>query len=352
MNDFREDADQPDAEDARGGFDSPPTDYDPLFATWEESSEATASRGADVDFLLGRSGRQRSQLFERGEDPLMWELPAVEPFRPEGVGASASTRSTGSGQAWYPTPPPYEPPVTDIQRRLHEGTITVPRPARRWTVTARELVETALLALLIFLAVRASFQNFRVEGASMQPSLQNGEYLIVNKLTYAGIDTSIFNFLPFYEAEDDSVRHLWDDPSRGDIIVFRAPTSISRDFIKRIIGLPGETVEIDESGVVSVDGAVLTEPYISGATTCNLSCTRVIPEANTPEARADCGSNACYFVMGDNRQNSSDSRQGWLVPEENIIGKALLTYWNEGNLDVDLAPNHSVGISDDAAAEE
>jgi hypothetical protein len=56
--------------------------------------------------------------------------------------------------------------------------------------------------------------------------------------------------------------------------------------------------------------------------------------------------------MGDNRANSSDSRQGWLVPEENIIGKALLTYWKEGNLDVDLAPNHSVGISDDAAAEE
>jgi hypothetical protein len=78
----------------------------------------------------------------------------------------------------------------------------------------------------------------------------------------------------------------------------------------------------------------------------------VIPEANTPEAQADCGSNACYFVMGDNRANSSDSRQGWLVPEENIIGKALLTYWKEGNLDVDLAPNHSVGISDDAAAEE
>jgi signal peptidase I len=351
MNDYREEADRTGDEDRMRGFDPPPTDYDPLFSTWGESSEVTASRDADVNFLLGRAGPFQSQLFDRGGDALAWELPAAEPFRLDA--AAARTDSTVSGQTWYPGPPPYQPPATDAQRRLQEGTITVPRPGRRWAVTLRELVETALLAVLIFLAVRASFQNFQVEGASMQPSLQDGEYLIVNKLTYAGLDTSIFDFLPFYEAETDSVHHLWDAPSRGDIIVFHAPTSIDRDFIKRIIGLPGDTVEINEStGAVSVNGIALTEPYVGGTTNCNAACTRVIPKANTQESRDDCGSNACYFVLGDNRQNSSDSRGGWLVPEENIIGKALLTYWNQGNLDVDLAPNHSVGITDDAAAQE
>ena len=279
----------------------------------------------------------------RPEDALVWETPLAEPFRP-------GPRE----RAWYPLTPAaaYESPAATLGHAVPAGAIAIPRPERRWLVTARELVETLLLAVLIFLAVRASFQNFRVEGASMQPSLQDGEYLIVNKLSYAEIDMSVFDWLPFYESGGQSVNHIWDSPSRGDIIVFQAPTSTSRDFIKRIIGLPGDTVEINEiSGQVSVNGEPLPEPYIQGATTCSANCMRVIPKANTAESQADCGSNACYFVLGDNRQNSSDSRQGWLVPEENIIGKALITYWHEGNLDVDLAPDHSPE-ADKATAEE
>ena len=299
----------------------------------------------DVDFLLGHDSR-RFRVMEnaRAEDALVWETPLAEPFR---QGAARTGVVAGA-----------DPRCRTILRSrtcrsaVQPGAIAIPRPERRWLVTARELVETLLLAVLIFLAVRASFQNFRVEGASMQPSLQDGEYLIVNKLSYAEIDMSIFDWLPFYDADEQSVNHIWDSPSRGDIIVFQAPTSTSRDFIKRIIGLPGDTVEINEStGEVSVNGEPLPEPYIQGQTTCSATCMREIPEANTPESQADCGSNACYFVLGDNRQNSSDSRQGWLVPEENIIGKALITYWHEGNLDVNLAPNHSPE-ADKAAAEE
>jgi signal peptidase I len=111
-------------------------------------------------------------------------------------------------------------------------------------------------------------------------------------------------------------------PDQGDIIVFRAPTSPNRDFIKRIIGLPGDTIEITPEGEVILNGETLDEPYIQGITNCSSKCDGpiTIPAEGSPEARAECGSDACYFVMGDNRQNSSDSRQDWLVPLESIHG--------------------------------
>jgi len=254
----------------------------------------------------------------------------------------------------YPVLPyPRDDELSELRHRLREGTVVVPR-RRAWSVTVQELVETLLLAVLIFLAIGGipdwvpgaeggggSIQNFRVEGASMEPSLDSGEYLIVNKLAYAEIDMSIFDWLPFFESGDDPVHHLWDSPSRGDVIVFRAPTNLSRDFIKRIIGVPGDTVEIDrESNTVRLNGEVITESYIQGETTCTSSCGPwIVPER-------------AYFVMGDNRQNSSDSRQGWFVPEENIVGKALITYWRNGGPELDLAPNHKVSFTSEAAAEE
>jgi len=244
----------------------------------------------------------------------------------------------------------YRDRLTELQRRLRQETVTIPTEEGRWAVTVRELVETLLLAALIFLAVRASFQNFRVEGASMQPSLEDGEYLIVNKLSYAELDLGALDWLPFFESGDNPVRNLWDDPDRGDVIVFRAPTSPDRDFIKRVIGLPGDTVEISGSTQeVFVNGQKIDEPYIQGTTSCGAGeCTFVVPEAGSPEAQAECASEECYFVMGDNRQNSSDSRQGWLVPKENIIGKTLITYWHDGGPNVSLAPNHSVGSAEEA----
>ena len=242
----------------------------------------------------------------------------------------------------YPRPPyAGADEFTELRRRLRQETVVVPKRARIWSVTIRELAETLLLAVLIFLAVRASMQNFRVEGQSMQPSLDNGEYLIVNKLTYSQIDLSIFDWIPFFDSGANPVHHLWATPDRGDVIVFRAPTNPDRDFIKRIIGVPGDVVEIeDTTGKVRVNGEALDEPYIEGQTACHGACGPwQVPERS-------------YFVMGDNRQNSSDSRQGWFVPEQNIIGKALITYWHDGNPELDLAPNHKVSITGEAAAEE
>lgn len=311
--------------------DQPAHAYDPFLNPWAERTRAR-SRSPFEDDLFHVGGRHAPERVHRHE-----EFPAYPPTR---------EREDVYTPPYYPQP--YQPAtesMTDLQRRLREETVTIPRREGRWAVTVRELAETLLLAVLIFLAVRASFQNFRVEGASMQPSLQNGEYLIVNKLAYTQLDLSFLNWLPFFEA-GGSPKHLWSEPGRGDVVVFRSPTSINRDFIKRIIGIPGDSVEIDdESGEVAVNGQPLDEPYIQGATHCGSQCTRQIPLKDSPEARAECGSNSCYFVMGDNRQNSSDSRQGWLVPEENIIGKALITYWHDGRPDLAPAPNRSVGLA-------
>jgi signal peptidase I len=126
----------------------------------------------------------------------------------------------------------------------------------------------------------------------------------------------------------------------GDIIVFQAPTSPNRDFVKRVIAGPGQEVEIIDGVEVRVDGHRLDEPHANGITQCNkqFGCSFRIPPNLQPSIfghaaspisnliggpvvdNSACQTTACYFVMGDNRQNSSDSRQGWLVPVDNIIG--------------------------------
>jgi signal peptidase I len=312
-----------------GGERRTPRPFDPLFDPWPREREpAPAARAHDDLFDLAPVSEA-----EETDAGFQW-------YRPYTPGADD-----------YPHryQPAYEERLTELQRRLREETLTLPHPERRWVVTVRELAETLLLAVLIFLAVRASFQNFRVEGASMQPSLEDGEYLIVNKLSYAQLDTGILDWLPFV-SDNGGSDYIWGKPTRGDVIVFRAPTATDRDFIKRIIGVPGDTIIIhEESGEVEVNGTVLAEPYIQGATRCNGECEIHVPASGTDEALERCGSEECYFVMGDNRQNSSDSRQGWLVPKENIIGKALITYWHQGGPELDLAPNHSVSQAEETA---
>ena len=353
MRDFEETDGWDSAEGDGFGDGASVSEYDPLFSPWAALSGETASfertapapgAGTDpLDAYAALSGESWAPPY--ADDRLSWEGASYAAgsafdeaaFRPSG-GRPSSWYATRWGEAWADYAQ-----LTEAQRRLREGVITIPRPARRWPVIVREFAETVLLAVLIFLSVRASFQNFKVDGISMSPSLEDGEYLIVNKLSYAEVDLSVLDWLPFFDSGDNPVRHLWGKPSRGDVVVFRAPTSPDRDFIKRIIGTPGDTLEITPDGRVIVNGSVLDEPYANGQTTCNSStCRWEIPESGSEAAYAQCGSANCYFVMGDNRQNSSDSRQGWLVPEENIIGKALITYWHDGGPELELAPNHGV----------
>jgi signal peptidase I len=128
----------------------------------------------------------------------------------------------------------------------------------------------------------------------MEPNYWENEWLIVNKLAYT-----------------------CGEPQRGDIIVFHPPVPSSRPYIKRIIGLPGESVEII-NGIIYIhqaDGStiILDEPYIKESFTTNYNIS-IIPEGE-------------YFVMGDNRNNSSDSRNGWTVSEEKIVGRAWISIW-------------------------
>ncbi len=326
----------------------PPPEYDPLTSPWgESSSNPYPPHEEETDPISGPAWPAVESA--SGEEPPGWE---TRPSSAPRLERHLDVRQPIGSQRLYGQA--VEP--SDWQRALPERTAPALRPRGRWAITAREVVETLLLALLIFLAVRTSLQNYRVEGASMMPSLENGEYLIVNKLTYAEIDLSVFNWLPFYDAGDNPVHYLWDSPDRGDIVVFRSPRDaargVDRNFVKRIIGVPGDTITITSEGnQVLVNGQLIEEPYIQDSMRCNRSCGPwEIPPPNTAESVAACGSSACYFVMGDNRQNSSDSRQGWLVPKENIIGKALITYWGDGGPELNLAPNRSLGLSDEAAA--
>jgi len=151
-----------------------------------------------------------------------------------------------------------------------------------------DLLETIILAVVLFFAINAVSARVRVDGFSMVPTLQDGEYVLVNRLAFR-------NKLP----------------ERGDIIVFVSPQVSDLDLIKRVIGLPGDTIRIS-GGEVQVNGQVLNEPYIAAAPIYN-------GEWNVPEGN--------LFVLGDNRNDSSDSHAWGLLPIDNVIGKAILIYW-------------------------
>jgi signal peptidase I len=151
-----------------------------------------------------------------------------------------------------------------------------------------DVLETILLSLLLFLAINAVSARIRVDGFSMEPTLHSGEYVIVNKVTY-----------------------YLDDPERGDIVVFHFPRQPDQEYIKRIIGLPGDQVRIDDS-FVYVNDRMLDEPYINADPAYDGSWT--VPDGQ-------------FFVLGDNRNNSSDSHNWGFVPVEFVIGKAVFVYW-------------------------
>ena len=152
-----------------------------------------------------------------------------------------------------------------------------------------DLLETIVLSLILFVGINAVSARIRIESISMQPTLYAGNYVIVNKIAYK-IGT----------------------PGRGDVIIFHYPPDPNREpYIKRVIGLPGDKVEIG-NGKVLVNGTALVEPYIKAPPSYAGSWT--VPQNS-------------LFVLGDNRNNSSDSHSWGMVPLANVIGKAEVVYW-------------------------
>jgi signal peptidase I len=154
----------------------------------------------------------------------------------------------------------------------------------------REVGITILIAVAVFVLLRLTVQSYTVVMSSMEPNFQQGECIMVNKVCYHS-----------------------SGPQRGQVIIFNPPFDSEYPFIKRVIGLPGETVEIKD-GNVFINGTALEEDeYIMAPPSYTMSA-KEIPENE-------------YFVLGDNRNNSNDSHTGWTVPRDNIIGKAWFIYW-------------------------
>ena len=194
------------------------------------------------------------------------------------------------------------------------------RPRQRATgIGARrlawEVIQTLFLTLVVFLAIRSVADNFRVSGASMESTFQEGQLLGVNKVVYAHVDgTLVEGLVP--STWQGSVEYLFGGPQRGDIVVFRMRIGRNRALVKRIIGLPGDRVLI-EAGGLFVNGQPVDEPYV------HFPDQESYPGDGEPIEVPD----GSYFVLGDNRPESSDSREGWFVPVENLVGRAWLSYW-------------------------
>jgi signal peptidase I len=161
--------------------------------------------------------------------------------------------------------------------------------------------------LLALLVLHVSVQTFRIDGDSMEPTLRDQEFVLINKAAY-----------------------LFQPPARGDVIVFQYPLDPQQNYVKRIIAIPGDIISVVNQ-TVTINGVTLHEDYINKDDAVN---------PYPPIIRYIVGPNE-YFVMGDNRGDSSDSRDWGFVPRQNIIGKAELIYWPTGAHNFGALPNVS-----------
>lgn len=175
-----------------------------------------------------------------------------------------------------------------------------PAPEKKAHGFWRDLIETILMAVVLFLLLNAATSRVRVYNVSMQPTLFEGNLLVVNKLAYK-----------------------LGEPKHGDIIVFHYQGTVTEDYIKRVIGLPGDTINVS-NGVVKVNGQAITEPYIA-------ELPGYTGQWKVPEGE--------LFVLGDNRNHSSDSHDWGFVQKDWVVGKAIVVYWPLDRIRVLLNPD-------------
>jgi len=184
----------------------------------------------------------------------------------------------------------------------------------RWQTMLKEYAEALIVALILAFFIRSFVvQAFKIPSGSMLQTLQIGDHLLVTKFAY-GVKIPFTNIMVFER----------EGPERGDVIVFDFPEDPSKDFIKRVVAVPGDVIEIREKRVF-LNGEELSEPYIQ-----HVDASTSVPRRDNfgpvmvPENK--------YFVMGDNRDESYDSRFWGFVERNTIAGKALILYWSWENL--------------------
>ena len=178
----------------------------------------------------------------------------------------------------------------------------------------REYAEAIFIAVLLALAIRqAGVQAFTIPSGSMMETLLVGDYILVNKFLYGAE-------LPFSDTHLPGLRK----PERGDIVVFKYPNDESRDFIKRIVAVGGDTVQVQDNRVM-LNGRLIEEPYVRPGSIPAVPSTHCGYLYGCDSLTVPPGS---YFVMGDNRDSSQDSRYWGFVRREKIRGKAFLIYWS------------------------
>jgi len=187
--------------------------------------------------------------------------------------------------------------------------------------TVREYFESIVVAVILALFIRTFVvQAFKIPTGSMEPNLLVGDHLLVNKFVFAPTTTGLERaLLPIREIR------------RGDVVVFKYPQEPDRDFIKRVIGLPGETLEVRERRVF-INGTAIEDPYahylfpaLSGAESVGFDPRQRYGPIAVPDGH--------YFMMGDNRDNSEDSRFWGFLPQHYVKGRAMMIYWSFGGSD-------------------
>jgi len=179
--------------------------------------------------------------------------------------------------------------LEEVQIEAQPNEVEVPVEEKmNWKRFVLDIIETLALAAILFFGINLVSARVRVDGFSMQPTLEDGEFVLVSKVNYQ-----------------------FGDVERGDIVVFHFPLDPEQELIKRVIGLPSDTISV-QNGQVSVNGWVLDEPYIAAAPA--YSGEWIVPDGQ-------------LFVLGDNRNDSSDSHSWGYLPLEKVVGKAVVIYW-------------------------
>ena len=180
--------------------------------------------------------------------------------------------------------------------------------------TFREIAETVITAAVIFVLLQTATQTFKVVGPSMNTTLADGQHLLVNKFVYETVASDVLaDILPWVDPDvDGDVEYLFHPPQRGEVIVFRPPTGEDADFVKRVVGLPGDDIDIRQ-GAVWINGTKFEEDRTTRPRGSTDFPTTVPPDS--------------YFVLGDNRSASNDSRAWGFVDADQIVGKVMVRYW-------------------------